>query len=136
MGQVGPLKDVAPLLNQLLSDVAGVAETIRDKAHEINRKVKDTGHIQKLEDAEKKLADFQDKLLAVEGDLYEYQDTVDQTADALDFVGPPLNDLSQGLDQTVAPINVALEAINATYEDIQSEVDRCKPNSPTRSLRR
>ena len=132
--KVGPLKLFAIPVGKVLVRLEDVAEAIRDEAHRINEKVVNSGFYMKLEEAEGKLADFQDDLATIETELSDYQDNVDSVAETLDFIGAPLNGLSTSIDNSVAPINDALVAINTTYDTIEAEVAALKSKFNTALL--
>ena len=132
VGKVGVLKPivtyvVTPLLNKLES----VATSVRDKAHDLNQKIVDSGYIQKLMDAETKLDGFQTDLVGVETKLSDYRSSVDQVATVLNVVGTPLDGLSSTIDTDVTPVNTALESINSIYGGIASDVNAFKGNFTT-----
>ena len=124
--KVGPLKAVSKVFDAVLDRLETVSIRIRDKADEIADRIEASPWPDRLMTAEKKLEDFQIGLFKTEERLQTYEDRAAGTILVFDLVGAPLNSLSAATDTTVAPINDAMEEINALYDSIEAEVDAFK----------
>ena len=124
--KVGPLKAVSKVFEVVLDRLETVSIRIRDKADEIADRIEASPWPDRLERAEKKLEDFQIGLFKTEERLQTYEDRAAGTILVFDVVGAPLNTLSVATDATVAPINDAMDEINAFYDAIEAEVDGFK----------
>ena len=132
--RIGPLEALSIGLNKVLGKLELVAEAVRDKAHDIDRKVTDSGFYQKVTHVENKLGDFQGTLYGIETDLDDYQDNVDTVADVLRGGGSALDGLSMSIDGSLVPVNDALVAINTTYDAIAADVGAFKATVNTVAL--
>jgi hypothetical protein len=126
--KVGPLKVVAKALDVALSRVESISTSIRDKAREIDRKVRESGAIEKLERAEDKLQDIQLDLFAIELKVGDYEDTVGNVIFGLDLVGEAADPFRSAADSVVTPLNVVLDSVNGTYETLQGALDDLRGN--------
>ena len=124
--KVGPLKAVSKVFDVVLDRLETVSIRIRDKADEIADRIEASPWPDRLERAEKKLEDFQIGLFKTEERLQTYEDRAAGTILVFDVVGAPLNTLSVATDASVAPINDAMDEINAFYDAIEAEVDGFK----------
>lgn len=126
--KVGPLKIVAKALDKALTSVESVATRIRDKAREIDRKVQDSGYIDKLEAAEQKLEDYQLDVRLAEFKVGEYESSVGSVIFGLDLIGGAADPFRTVADTGVAPLNVLLDGVNGTYETLQGALDDLRGN--------
>jgi Ca2+-binding RTX toxin-like protein len=132
-GKVGPLKLPAKFVDQVLEKLEKVAESVRDKAKSIEKKIADGGYIEKLEKAEDKLTKIDEGYTDEEGDeVYGLEDIEEKLAtmeggvqtmvSAFDAVGALLDPLENVANFASSPINDVLVPINRTYNEIEEEL--------------
>lgn len=118
--KVGPLKIVAKAGNAAIDSLQKVVDKIIVPVHNINVKIENTGIIQKLESIEDKLAEKQDALAEKSDTIGTYEDRVTKLIKVLNIGGDALDPIESDLDGVAQPLNVVLDEINTTYEDIDA----------------
>lgn len=116
------MKFFARALESVFDRLGDVTVRIRDKAREIDRKVQDSGYIDKLKEAEEKLDEYQNGIAATELKLADKEASVLTMIGAFNALGTAADPLETAADATVAPLNAILQGMNDTYAAINAEI--------------
>lgn len=121
--KVGPLKIAAKAVNRVLDKLEDVTKKVRDKARELDQKVKKSGYLEKLDKARDKLVSFQVQLFGVEKKLTGYRASTAQVIAGFTLVGPPVDPVEGKVDSAVKPLNTLLGDANGLYKRIDDQID-------------
>ena len=123
MEKSGPMKLVAKGLDKVLDKLEDVTRHIRDKAHDIDEKIKKSGYIDKLKAMKSKLDGYEVKLYGTEKKLEDYKDKTDNTIKGFELIGAPADGVEGLADDIVRPLNTVLSDANALYDSIEAEIE-------------
>ncbi len=119
----GPMKVAAKGLDKILDKLEDVTRHIRDKAHDIDQKIKDSGYIDKLKAMKAKLDGYEVKLFGAEKKLEDYKEKTDNTIKGFELIGAPADGLESLADDTVNPLNTILSDANDLYDSIEADIE-------------